>query len=133
MYDNWEGMNNNVHLGFRIASSSHNHLINNYTLLDRTPFWPNFDTPINAGFATGERANLNAQWFEIVAGFKVQLLNNIYLGLSLRLNRLLSDSIPYNFDNIFIPGFNQKTDENKFGGGFNYTLTYNIPFASKKN
>ena len=21
MYDNWEGMNNNVHLGFRIASS----------------------------------------------------------------------------------------------------------------
>lgn len=133
MYENWEGMNNNVHLGFRIASSSHNHLINNYTLLDRTPFWPNFDTPINAGFATGERANLNAQWFEIVAGFKVQLLNNIYLGLSLRLNRLLSDSIPDNFDNIFIPGFNQKTDENKFGGGFNYTLTYNIPFASKKN
>ena len=54
-------------------------------------------------------------------------------GLSLRLNRLLSDSIPDNFDNIFIPGFNQKTDENKFGGGFNYTLTYNIPFASKKN
>ncbi|MGI9540645.1 MAG: DUF6048 family protein, partial [Flavobacteriaceae bacterium] len=30
------------------------------------------------------------------------------------------------------PGFNQKTDENKFGASFNYTLTYNIPFATKK-
>ena len=132
MYENWQGMNNNVHLGFRIASSNHSHFLNSYTLIDRTPFWPNFDQVIDMGFATGERPNLNAQWFEVVAGFKVQILNNIYLGLSLRLNRLLNYTKPENFDTIFIPGFNQKTDENKFGATFNYTLSYNIPFASKK-
>ena len=54
------------------------------------------------------------------------------MGLSLRLNRLLSDKVPENFDNIYIPGFNKKTEDNKFGAGFNYTLTYSIPFASKK-
>tara|TARA_B110000444_G_scaffold72956_1_gene68608 strand:+ start:14888 stop:15637 length:750 start_codon:yes stop_codon:yes gene_type:complete len=132
MYENLGGMNNNVYLGLRIASSSYDHVINSYTLLDRTPFWPNSDKEISAGFATGKRSNLNAKWLEFVAGFKVQLINNIYLGLSLRLNRLFSDSKLDNFDNIFIPGFNQKTDENKFGAGFNYTISYNIPFKPKK-
>jgi hypothetical protein len=132
MYENWKGMNNHVHLGVRIASSNHSHILNAYTLLDRTPFWPNFDEAVNTGFATGERSNLNAQWFEVVAGFKVELLSNIYMGLSLRLSRLLNYEKPENFDAVYIPGFNQKTDENKFGASFNYTLTYNIPFASKK-
>jgi hypothetical protein len=45
---------------------------------------------------------------------------------------LLKDKIPENFDNIYIPGFNKKTEENNFGAGFNYTLTYSIPFRSKK-
>jgi len=62
----------------------------------------------------------------------VQLLKNIYMGLSLRLNRLLNDKLPENFDNIYIPGFNKKTEDNIFGAGFNYTLTYSLPFGSKK-
>jgi hypothetical protein len=53
------------------------------------------------------------------------------MGISLRLNRLLGDKIPENFDNVYIPGFNKKTEENKFGAGFNYTLTYSIPIISK--
>lgn len=132
MYENLKGMNNYITVGLRFASSSHSHILNNYTILDRTRFWPGSDLSINDGFATGDRPNLNAQWFEVVAGFKVQLLKNIYMGLSLRLNRLLSDKVPENFDNIYIPGFNKKTEDNKFGAGFNYTLTYSIPFASKK-
>lgn len=133
MYENWKGMNNHVTIGLRFATSSHKQLLNSYTILDRTRFWPGSDLPITAGFATGERANLNAQWLEIAVGFKVELLKNIYMGLSLRLNRLLSDKIPENLDNVYIPGFNKKTEDNKFGAGFNYTLTYNIPFTSKRN
>ena len=132
MYDNWEGMDNHVILGLRLASSSHSQFLNSYTLLDRAPFWQDPETEITSGFATGERSNLNAYWLEIITGFKVQLLNNIYLGLSLRLNRLISDTVPDNFDNIHIPGFNKKTEENKFGASFNYTLTYRIPFQFKK-
>jgi len=128
MFDNWQGMDNQVVLGLRLGSSSHNQFLNSYTLLDRSPFWEESGTKILSGFSTGERPNLNAFWLEFVAGFKIQILHNIYLGLSLRLNRLLSDTVPENFDNIYIPGFNKKTEENKFGASFNYTLTYRIPF-----
>tara|TARA_B100000768_G_C11275997_1_gene375995 strand:- start:1928 stop:2680 length:753 start_codon:yes stop_codon:yes gene_type:complete len=132
MYENLAGLDNQVHLGLRLATSNYRHVLNKYTLLDRTPFWPNSANEITNGFATGKRDDLNAQWLEFVAGFKVQLLKNIYLGLSIRLNRLINDTVPENFDNIYIPGFNQKTDENKFGAGFNYSLTYKIPLYFKK-
>ena len=132
MNENLKGMNNDIYIGLRFASSNHTQVLNSYTILDRSRFWPSSDLPVDIGYATGERSNLNAQWIEVVCGFKVQLLKNIYMGLSLRLNRLLKDKIPENFDNIYIPGFNKKTEENKFGAGFNYTLTYNIPFRSKK-
>ena len=131
MLENLEGMNNNISVGLRFASSSHSQVLNSYTILDRSRFWSSSDLPVERGYATGERLNLSAQWLEFVAGFKVQLIKNIYMGLSLRLNRLFGDKMPENFDNIYIPGFNKKTEENKFGAGFNYTLTYSIPILSK--
>ena len=131
MLENLEGMNNNISVGLRFASSSHSQVLNSYTILDRSRFWSGSDLPVESGYATGERLNLSAQWLEFVAGFKVQLIKNIYMGLSLRLNRLLGDKMPENFDNVYIPGFNKKTEENKFGAGFNYTLTYSIPILSK--
>ena len=65
-----------------------------------------------------------------MTGVKVETFKNIYLGISLRLNKLLSDTKPSNFDNLFIPGFNKVTDDNTWGSGFNYTLTYSIPFKN---
>ena len=132
MFENLEGMNNHITLGARIGSSRHNQTLNSYTILDRTRYWSNSDLPVTNGFATGERSDLNALWFEVVLNFKVQILKNIYTGISLRLNRLISDKIPSNFDNIYIPGFNKKTQDNVFGAGFNYTLTYNFSLLSKK-
>ena len=132
MFENLEGMNNHITLGARIGSSRHGQTLNSYTILDRTRYWTNSDLPITNGFATGERPDLNALWFEVVLNFKVQILKNIYTGISLRLNRLISDKIPSNFDNIYIPGFNKKTKDNVFGAGFNYTLTYNFSLLSKK-
>lgn len=132
MFENLEGMNNHITLGARIGSSRHDQTLNSYTILDRTRYWSNSDLPITNGFATGERPDLNALWFEIVLNFKVQILKNIYTGISLRLNRLISDKIPSNFDNIYIPGFNKKTQDNVFGAGFNYTLTYNFSLLPKK-
>ena len=133
MFENLEGMNNHITLGARIGSSRHDQTLNSYTILDRTRYWSNSDLPITNGFATGERPDLNALWFEIVLNFKVQILKNIYTGISLRLNRLISDKIPSNFDNIYIPGFNKKTQDNVFGAGFNYTLTYNFRFYPKNS
>jgi len=131
MFENWEGMDNQVTIGLRFASSSHELLLNSYTILDRTRFWPSSDFPITSGYATGLRPNLNAQWFEVVVGFKVQLIKNTYMGMSFRLNRLIDDKLPENFDNVFIPGFNKKTEDNNFGASLNYSLTYRIPFTKK--
>ena len=39
MFDNWKGMDNQIVLGLRLASSSHNQFLNSYMLLDRSPFW----------------------------------------------------------------------------------------------
>lgn len=133
MFENWQGMDNQVILGLRLASSNHSQFLNAYTLLDRTPFWQNPEDQITSGFATGARPDLNAFWFEVIAGFKVELISNIYLGLSLRLNRLIRDTVPENFDNIHIPGFNKKTEDNNFSAGFNYSLTYRIPFRTQRD
>ena len=83
-------------------------------------------------FETIDHSNLSGNWIEVVTGIKVEMFNNIYLGLSFRLNKLLSTKKPNNFDNLFIPGFNKVTDNNTWGSGFNYTLSYSIPLRKKK-
>ena len=125
MYKNWKGMNNAIFLGMRFCNSFHKQEVNEYEIYQLTHYWS--EEPISKGPEIGERDQLKAGWIEIVAGMKVRVFNNFYMGFSLRLNRLLSNTSPRNFDNLYIPGFNKKTDENVWGAGFNYTLTYAIP------
>ncbi len=74
---------------------------------------------------------LSAQWIEVVAGMKAEVFNNIYVGFSVRLNRLISNKKPDNFDNLYIPGFN-RTYDGDFGVGFNCTVSYFLPIYKKK-
>ena len=76
-------------------------------------------------------SGLSAQWIEVVAGVKTRVINNFFVGFSLRANRLVTNQKPGGFDNLYIPGFNRTYDGN-FGVGFNYTLTYFIPIYKKK-
>jgi len=125
MYKNWKGMNNAIFLGMRFCNSFHKQKVNEYEIYQLDHYWP--EKPISSGPEIMERDQLKARWIEIIAGMKVRIFNNFYMGFSLRLNRLLSDTLPRNFDNLYIPGFNKKTDENIWGAGFNYTLTYALP------
>jgi hypothetical protein len=125
MYKNWKGMNNAIYLGMRLGSSFHKQKLNEYEPYQLDHYWP-IET-IKNGPEIKEHDALNARWIEVVAGIKVKMINNLYMGFSLRLNRLMNDKRPDNFENLFIPGFNKKTDENVWGAGFNYTLTYAIP------
>ena len=125
MYKNWKGMNNAIFLGMRFCNSFHKQKVNEYEIYQLDHYWP--EEPISSGPEIKERDQLKAGWIEIIAGMKVRIFNNFYMGFSLRLNRLLSDTPPRNFDNLYIPGFNKKTDENIWGAGFNYTLTYAVP------
>ena len=130
MYKNWTGMNNQIYLGVRLANSLYKHNINNYVLFATEQVWD--ENIINTGYKTGEIKDLNAQWIEFLVGLKVQVVKNIYMGFSLRLNRLINNTSIDDFGVLFIPGFNRVTDDNIFGSSFNYTISYSIPFRSSK-
>jgi hypothetical protein len=129
MFKNWVGMDNAIFLGLRYGSSNFSNKIVSYNVRNSDAYFSNF---VDNNYQTIDHSNLNGSWLEVVAGVKVETFNNVYLGFSLRLNKLLSTKKPENFDNLFIPGFNKVTDENTFGSGFNYTLTYSIPLRKKK-
>ena len=129
MFKNWIGMDNAIFVGLRYGSSNFSNKIVSYNVRNSDAYFSNF---VDNNYQTIDHSNLKGSWLEIVAGVKVETFNNFYLGFSLRLNKLLSTEKPENFDNLFIPGFNKVTDENTFGSGFNYTLTYSIPLRKKK-
>ena len=129
LFNNWTGMDNSIYLGMRFATSSFNNKIEDYTVRNPDSYWSN---DILAGFETINHSNQNANWVEFLIGIKVETIKNIYFGISLRLNRLISNSSPNNFTNLYIPGFNKVTNDNSWGSGFNYTLTYSIPLKFNK-
>ena len=129
MFNNWVGMDNTIFVGLRYGSSNFSNKIESYNVRNSDAYFSNF---VDNNYQTIDHSNLTGNWLEILAGVKVETFNNVYLGFSLRLNKLLSTKKPDNFDNLFIPGFNKVTDDNTWGSGFNYTLTYSIPLKKKK-
>jgi len=129
LFNNWTGMDNSIYLGMRFATSSFNNRINSYTVRNPDSYWSN---NVLDSYETINHSNQNANWIELLVGIKVETIKNIYLGISVRLNRLLSNTSPNNFNNLYIPGFNKVTDDNSWGSGFNYTLTYSIPLKKRK-
>ena len=129
MFKNWVGMDNAIFLGLRYGSSNFSNKIQSYNVRNSDAYFSNF---VDNNYQTINHSNLTGSWLEVLAGVKVETFNNVYLGFSLRLNKLLSTKKPDNFDNLFIPGFNKVTDDNTWGSGFNYTLTYSIPLKKRK-
>lgn len=123
-YKNWIGMENMIVVGFRYAFSTYNYDVNEYAI-NADPFVP---PRTETDALTYE--NLNAQWVELVLGLKVEVLHNIYLGVSFRGNALISSKDPDNFMDLYVPGFGDVSFNNK-GFSFNYTLSYLIPIYRK--
>ena len=126
LYNNLPGLNNEIYVGFRFATSKFKSEISEYIIYNKDRFWsqdPIFDNIINKG--------LNANWVELIIGINAELLNNFFMGLSLRLNRMLNQKKPENFTNLYIPGFNKVTENNNFGTGLTYSLIYQIPIIKK--
>lgn len=128
-YENWFGMQNSVFVGMRYGFSTHSQTLNSFRI-----YQPNQhvdDVSVLTQTPGTEFSSLDGHWVEVVAGIKVELYNNIYMGFSLRLNRLISAKEPENFQNLFIPGFNKITTDSNIGAGFNYTISYSIPIYKK--
>ena len=126
-YKNWLDMENIISIGLRGGFSTFNQELNSYKIYNSNPYWDEMPWQ-----ASGETFNgLTAGWIEVVAGVKVKVYNNIFVGFSLRMNTLIFDKKPSeNFENLYIPGFN-RTYAGNFGAGFNYTVTYFIPLYKK--
>ena len=126
-YENWLDMENIISIGMRYGFSTFNQELNTYKIYNSNPYFG--EVPV---IVSGEKfSGLNASWVEVVAGLKVEVLNNIFVGFSLQLKRLVTNKQPDNFSNLYIPGFN-RTYDGDFGVGFNYTVTYFVPIYKKK-
>ena len=126
-YQNWLNMENIISIGLRYGASTFSQELNSYKIYNANPYFG--EVPI---LPSGDKFNgLTASWIEVVLGVKAKVINNVYLGFSLRLNKLISNDKPTNFDNLYIPGFN-RTYDGDFGVGVNYTITYFIPIYKKK-
>ncbi|MBE0391292.1 hypothetical protein HNQ02_001008 [Flavobacterium sp. 7E] len=126
-YENWLDMENIISIGLRYGFSSFSQQLNSYKIYNSTPYFDEIPE-----IASGQKYNgLSASWVEVVAGIKAKVFNNVFVGFSLRLNTLVTNKKPDNFDNLYIPGFN-RTYNGSFGVGFNYTVSYFIPIYKKK-
>lgn len=126
-YENWLDMENIISIGLRYGFSTFSQELNTYKIYNSNPYFGEVP-PI----ASGQKFNgLTASWIEVVAGMKAKVFNNVFMGFSLRFNRLISNKEPDNFENLYIPGFN-RTYNGDFGVGFNYSVTYFVPIFKKK-
>lgn len=126
-YENWLDMENIISIGLRYGASTFSQELNNYKIYNANPYWG--EKPWET---SGEKfSGLTASWIEVVLGLKAKVINNVFMGFSIRLNTLVSNHKPANFDNLYIPGFN-RTYNGNFGTGFNYTVTYFVPIYKKK-
>ena len=124
-FENWLDMENMIYVGMRYGVSSLSQTRNSYKIYDPSNYYG--ETIIT----TPEKFDgLNASWLEVVGGIKAEIFSNLYLGFSVRLNYLVTNKKPDNFDNLYIPGFN-RTYDGKFGAGLNYSISYFIPIYKK--
>lgn len=131
-YANWYGEQNLIFYGGRLGFSTFNNTLNNYQIFDTNRYWNPGD--FTTGSQTPEKFNnRSATWIEAVFGTKAEVLPNIYLGASIRLGFLFTDAQNGRFPILYVPGFNKVTWDSKFGVGYNYSISYFLPFYKKKN
>ena len=127
-YTNWLSMQNAITFGGRYAVAYFNQTLEDYTIFETNDFYN--DTFIQGAEPGQEFNDRVASWLEFVAGIKVELFANLYVGITARLGFLVTNE-EEDFPNLWIPGFNKVTDDSNFGVGFNYTLSYLLPFYKK--
>jgi len=118
-------MTNEIYVGMRYGTSFFDQTLNSYTSNIGNEYFTvnSITTPVTS---TG----LSAHWTEFVLGLKVETFKNLYLGFGFSYKIMLSLEHPENFQTLYVPGFN-RVFETETGFGFNYTISYTIPFVNK--
>lgn len=127
MYQNWLNMDNMIYSGFRVGASAFSHDLNNLTVYNIDQYWADQFSSTEAK----EFNDLTAFWIEIILGIKAEVFNNLYLGLNVQFKILANETVPDNFENVYIPGFNKTYDSSGIGTGISYSISYRIPLYKK--
>ncbi len=126
-HQNWMDLENMIYAGFRYGFSSFSQNLNSYTVYSPNSYFDKtLETP------NKKYSGLSAHWVEFVAGIRTRIFDNVFLGFSVRLNGMVHQKEPENFENLYIPGYNKKYSGG-IGVGMNYTVSYLIPlYKSQK-
>lgn len=131
LYKNWLDMNNEIYFGGRYGFATFEQTLINFTpniTNEEFPeFFPTTTEPIEVNNTT---SGLTMHWFEVQLGTKVETFKNVFVGFSTSFKIALSIKNPDNFATLYAPGFN-RVFAGKTGFGFNYTISYLIPFKKK--
>lgn len=130
LYENWLDMNNEVFGGFRYGLSIFDQTLNSYkpnVVNGEDNGAPYFPSDLITSNTT---SSLNAHWSEFMLGLKVETFKNLYLSTSISYKIAISIKEPDNFKTLYSPGFNRIFDT-ATGFGFNYAISYLIPFSKK--
>lgn len=124
-YNNWLDMNNEIFIGFRYGFATFEQTLNSYKVNTGNVIFPSetITTPITED-------GLTAHWTEIQIGFRAEIYNNLFITFSGSYKIMVSITDPTNFKTHYAPGFNRVYASNT-GFGFNYTISYLIPFRKK--
>ncbi|MDX1753053.1 MAG: DUF6048 family protein [Salinimicrobium sediminis] len=126
VYKNWAGMQNLIFVGLRYGFATFSSELQEFSIYTTDPY---FEPDIRT--EGREFNNLTAGWVELQLGIKVEVLNNVYLGTHVQLKRMVNETQPTNFDNLYIPGFNRTYDDSNWGVGYGYSISYLLPFYKK--
>lgn len=124
-YSNWLDMNNEIYIGGRYGFAMFSQTLNGYTPNVNTSYFP--ATKITTLQKT---TDLKSHWIELQLGVKVETLKNLFIGFSGSYKVSINTQNPDNFKTLYAPGFN-RVYESGTGFGFNYTISYLIPFIKK--
>ena len=124
-YNNWLDMNNEIFIGFRYGFATFEQTLNSYQINSGSPMLPAevINTP-------STEKGLTAHWSELQVGFRAEIYTNIFITVSGSYKVMVSITDPVNFKTQYAPGFNRVYTSNT-GFGFNYTISYLIPFRKK--
>ena len=112
--------NNLFLVGLRFGMTNFKYDLSNVTITDN--YWGGTQTVPYKNISTTK------VWYEIVAGVKVEVFKNIFMGWTIRSKTLLNQDAQGNASPWYIPGYGINNSNN---WGFNYTIGYKFQLPVK--
>lgn len=109
--------NDIIVIGGRFGSCRLNQSIDNFTI--ENEYWGDYSGSIIDN-------KINASWFSLNVGLKVEVFANFYLGYTIQGNFLLSKFKDPDITPYYIPGYGKVKEKNSIS--MNYGIYYLIPF-----